>query len=250
MVDWKITNRKSFNARKPVFIEGLPGLGNVGKIAVDFIVEEVKAKKVLEFFSYSLPNSVFVTEDNLIEMPKIELYHKKVGNKDFLFLIGDVQPVDEYSSYMFSEKLLDLCQKYNCSEIITLGGIGIDEVPKKPKIFCTGNNAKLVDTFKSFKVNNNIYGHVGPIVGVSGLLLGLSKKRKLPAASLLAETFGHPYYIGFRGAKKILQVLNKKYDFGVSMKKINSEIRKMESEINPKKKKKLPSNQFETSYIG
>ena len=37
----------------PIFIEGLPGIGNVGKLAVDFIVEEVKARPCRSFFSYS-----------------------------------------------------------------------------------------------------------------------------------------------------------------------------------------------------
>ena len=31
---------------KPIFIEGLPGIANVGKIAVDFMIDELKAKKL------------------------------------------------------------------------------------------------------------------------------------------------------------------------------------------------------------
>ena len=59
---------------KPIFIEGLPGIGNVGKIAVDFFIDELKAIKLYSFFSYKFPHSVFINEKNLVEMPKIELY--------------------------------------------------------------------------------------------------------------------------------------------------------------------------------
>ena len=102
---WEITPEKIKMPKlnNPLFIEGLPGIGNVGKIAVDFLIEEFKAKKVCSFFSYKFPHSVFVNEDNLIEMPKIELYYKKFNGKkrDLLLLTGDIQPIDEESCYTF-----------------------------------------------------------------------------------------------------------------------------------------------------
>ncbi|MFH0798453.1 MAG: PAC2 family protein, partial [Candidatus Woesearchaeota archaeon] len=69
---------KSLKVSKPVLIEGLPGIGNVGKVAADFIIDSLKAKKVLEIHSYHFPHSVFINEKNLIELPIIELYHKKI----------------------------------------------------------------------------------------------------------------------------------------------------------------------------
>jgi len=61
---------------KVVFIEGLPGIGNVGKVAVDFIIDTLKAKKLYELFSYTFPHSVFVNEKNLVELPTIEIYYR------------------------------------------------------------------------------------------------------------------------------------------------------------------------------
>ena len=76
---------------KPIFIEGLPGIGNVGKVTVDFIVDELKAKKLYEISSYTFPHSVFVNEDNLVELPKIELFYKKLKNIDILCKIVEVK---------------------------------------------------------------------------------------------------------------------------------------------------------------
>ena len=43
---WKITPLiEDIKLNNPVLIEGLPGIGNVGKIAADFIVEELKGEK-------------------------------------------------------------------------------------------------------------------------------------------------------------------------------------------------------------
>ena len=74
---WEVTLEEKTipKFKKPILIEGLPGIGNVGKIAVDFMIEELGAKKLYSFFSYKLPHSVFVNTDNLVEMPKLEIYY-------------------------------------------------------------------------------------------------------------------------------------------------------------------------------
>jgi len=40
-------------------------------------------------------------------------------------LAGDIQPTDEVASYEFTDKILDIFEKFNGKEIITLGGIGL-----------------------------------------------------------------------------------------------------------------------------
>jgi len=249
--------------KNPIFIEGLPGIGNVGKVVADFIIEKLKAKKLYEFSSYSFPHSVFVNEKNLIELPKIEIYYLNGKKQGMLILAGDIQPIDEESCYSFSDKILDICQEYGVKEIITLGGIGLQAVPKKPQVFCTGNNKSIIAKYKKdTTLNEKLYGVVGPIVGVTGLLLGLSEKRKIPAIAMLAETFGHPMYLGIKGAREVLKILNKKIGLGISLKDLDKEISTLEKEMlkrteelsNISKRtalKKFRSKlKEETSYIG
>ena len=234
MSTWKIDQiGKKPKLHSPIMIEGLPGIGNVGKVAVDFLIDELNAKKIYEITSYSFPHSVFVNEDNLVELPMVEIFYKKFDGKksDLILLGGDVQPIDEVSSYEFSEKILDIFEQFNGTEIITLGGIGLAEVPKKPKVYCTGNNKKIIQKYKNGMVNDKLYGIVGPIVGVSGLLLGLAKRRKIDAISFLAETYGHPMYLGIKGAIELLKVFDKKLNLKINMKKLHEEIKEMESDI-------------------
>ncbi|MBI3026479.1 PAC2 family protein [Candidatus Woesearchaeota archaeon] len=231
---WKIAQfGKMPKLNKPVFIEGLPGIGNVGKVAVDFLIDELKAKKLYEITSYTFPHSVFVNEDNLVELPIVEVFYKEFGGKkiDLLLLGGDVQPIDEVSCYEFSEKILDVVGKFSGREVITLGGIGLAEIPKKPKVYCTGNSKKIIDKYKSDLVSNKLYGVVGPIVGVSGLLLGLAARRNIEAISFLAETYGHPMYLGIKGAKEILKVLDKNLKLNIDINKLDKEIKDIEEEI-------------------
>lgn len=262
---WKITKtvKKIPKLRRPILIVGLPGIGNVGKVAVDFMIDELKAKKFYDIFSYTFPHSVFVNEKNLVSLPQISIYYKQFKGKrnDILLLAGDIQPTDEVASYEFTDKILDIFEKLDGKEIITLGGIGLATVPKKPKIYCTGNSKEIIKKYKNGTgINDKLYGVVGPIIGVSGLLLGMAEKRNIKAVSFLAETFGHPLYLGIKGAKEIVKVLDKKLWLKMDIKKLEKEIDEAESEmmkitkgltdVSKQTALKKIKDKFDLSYIG
>ncbi len=245
--------------KNPIFIEGLPGIGHVGKLAVDFMIDELKAKKFLEVYSHSFPNLVFVNEKNLVELPTVKFYYaERKGKNDIIIMSGDVQPTEEKDSYEFTEQILKLLEEMNVSQIITLGGIGLQNPPKEPKVYCTGNSKELIDSFKKSGTQEKIYGIVGPIIGITGLLLGLADLRKIKAVSLLAESFGNPSYLGIDGAKEIVKILNKKLSLGIDIKKMEikprkekskkeEEIHELTNELTKKIKKKIGEDM---SYIG
>lgn len=221
------------NLNHPILIEGLPGIGNVGKIVVDFMIDELKAKKLFEFYSNTFPHSVFVNEKNLVELPKIEMYYKKSQKgQDFLFLAGDIQPVKEVPSYEFSKLIIGILKEFKGKEIITLGGIGLPHVPDEMKVYATGNDEKIIKKYKTkTNLDSHLYGTVGPIIGVTGLLLGLSKKENIPAICMLSETYGHPMYLGIKGSREILKILNKKLKLKLKLEKLDKEIKDLEAEM-------------------
>ncbi len=254
---FKIKELKKANLKNPILISGLPGMGNVGKIAVDFMIDTLDAKKLFEVSSNGFPHAVFVNEENLVELPTIQFFYKKIKNRDFLLMAGDIQPIDEKECYEFCDLVLDVFQKYKVSEIITLGGVGLQQPPKKPIVYCTSNTKEQLSNLKKYGANPNIFGIVGPIVGVSGLLVGLAKDKNIIASALLAETFGHPAYLGINGAKAILEVISKKYNLSLDLTSLNEKPEKSLERIKKfndlkrgigEQKTKLSHNK--TDYIG
>jgi len=87
-------------------------------------------------------------------------------------------------------------------------------------------------------------------------LIGLAGKRKIPAIALLAQTLGHPNYLGIKGAREILKIVNEKLSLKLDINKLDKEINNIEKEIKEKQiqlPKKLTDKQIteeETTYIG
>lgn len=257
METWEIRfSDNKQDLKDSILIAGLPGIGNVGKIVTDFLVEEMKAKKVCEFFSYRMPHSVFVNDKNLVLMPKIELYFAEKNKSKLLILTGDTQPIDEVGCYSFCDALLDLFQKNKGKEVITLGGIGLQSIPKQPKVYCTGNEKSIIDRYaKDTEISTKVFGVVGPIIGITGVLVGLSDRRKIKAVSMLAETFGHPMFLGLKGAREILKILDKKLSLGLTMTNLDKEIKNLESKMKiaddiGKTVAKKKGEKGDVSYIG
>jgi len=231
--DWMIKRLNKIKFNKPVLVEGLPGIGNVGKIAVDFIIESLNAQKVFEISSYSFANCVFVNEEGISELPKIEVFHKKRKGGDLFLVSGDIQPIDVRGCYEFCDNLLNLFQENGGKEIITLGGMGMNNAPKKAKVYCAGTSKKIINSYKVDGVKTS-GGIVGPIIGVSGLLLGLAKDRGLNGVTMLVETYGHPSYLGIKEARELLKVLNTKLKLGLNMNDLDKEVKMIEEEIRDK----------------
>lgn len=78
----------------PIFIEALPGLGHVGKLAADHMIDELGATKFAEIYSPTFPPQVLIKEDGIIGNMLNELYYlKDVGEDklDLIILVGNTQ---------------------------------------------------------------------------------------------------------------------------------------------------------------
>ena len=78
----------------PIFIEALPGIGHVGKLAADHLIDELGATKFAEIYSPTFPPQVIVKDEGIIENMYNELYYlKDLGEDDLdiIVLVGNTQ---------------------------------------------------------------------------------------------------------------------------------------------------------------
>ena len=73
-----INQHKKIKLNDPILIEGLPGIGNVGKIAAEYVVEKLKMEKYADIFSEYLPPQVFMDDSGVVRLVSMALYYKKM----------------------------------------------------------------------------------------------------------------------------------------------------------------------------
>ncbi|MBR9679279.1 MAG: hypothetical protein GON13_03355 [Nanoarchaeota archaeon] len=217
----------------PILFVGLPGIANMARITIDFIIEKLEAKKIREYYSKTFPALVIIGEDSRVALPKISVYHKKIKNTDYLFLIGDVQPSDEYN-YDLCEEILD---EFKPSKIITIGGIGTSERLKNPKIHVAHNHESFEKKLEKYDLLFDGNEVVSLIIGAAGLMIGLGELKGIKGFSLLIETIGTTNYFGIKESEIILKFLNEYFNFGLDLSVLKKEITRYEKEY--KKRSKL-----------
>lgn len=220
---------KAPNLKNPILIEGFPGVGNVGRIVVDFLIQKLKPKLYLVMYSRYFPNSVFINDEHIVELPKTEFYYyKNKKGRDIVFVAGDVQPAEGYHSYRFCEEILDIAKTLKVKEVITLGGISSRVPVQNPAVYGACSDSKYVKQLQKCSVRFDRKGAV-VIVGAAGLLLGLGKLKNMSGFALLAETSIEPNSVGFEAAKAILKSLLNYLKIKISLVDIDKEIRAMKS---------------------
>jgi uncharacterized protein (TIGR00162 family) len=172
---------------KTIFVEGLPGFGNVGKIAAQSLIEFTSARVFAELYSPSFPDYVIVNKDGTCRPPRYEFYAASTEKNQFIILTGDSQPSleDLLAHYDLCDEILDFAEKHGCKFIVTMGGVPTPQ--SGGKVYVAATSEKLAS--ENADKGAAIYGK-GRIMGATGLLLGLAKKRGWKGICLLGATTG------------------------------------------------------------
>ncbi|HDJ96465.1 MAG TPA: proteasome assembly chaperone family protein [Candidatus Aenigmarchaeota archaeon] len=260
----KIVILKKPKLKNPIFIEGLPGIGNVGRIAAGYLAEELGAEKFAELYSSHFMPFVLLHQSSEVHMLKNEFFFwkaKKRGQRDLIILIGDSQSVDPVGHYEIVETVLDFIEKFGTKEIITLAGLNVGRVVEKPRVVGAVTHEELIEKYSKFGIDFEAGSRVGTIVGASGLFLGLGKVRGMKGICLLGETSGFPIVPDPKAAKTVLNVLLKILNVSIDTSKLERKVEEMKrfmKKIEKVQKKALqqlmetrkPVREEELKYIG
>ena len=205
----------------PIFIEALPGLGHVGKLAADHMIDELGATKFAEIYSPTFPPQVLVKDGGIIDNMLNELYYlKDVGedNLDLILLVGNTQSLSPEGQYLTCKEILEFVNQYNINRIYTLGGIVTSPQPvENPKVFGAATSEENIELLKELDIE--IRSNDGGIVGASGLFLGLGVRQGIHGTCLMGETPG--YFIDAEAAEALLIKLSLLLNFEINTDKLD-----------------------------
>jgi uncharacterized protein (TIGR00162 family) len=212
----------------PILIEGLPGLGLVGKIAIRHLIKQLKAKKFAYLYSPHFPYFVLVNKKGNVRLLRGAFYYVKDPAKqhDVILFTGDSQSQTIEGQYDIAEKMLAFAKKHNVGTIITIGGYRMESTDK-PKVIAAGTTKQILD--QATNAGAIVSSTGSPIVGTAGLILGLARFKQISALCLLAETRG--YLPDPLSARSVIEVLKNMFSLNVDMAALDEEVNKADKMV-------------------
>lgn len=234
---------------RPVLIEGLPGVGNVGKLAADLMADKLNARLFAHIYSDDLPPQVTIDEESVCSLVSHELWYAKAPDgRDLVFLLGDFQGTTPAGQYNLSKFVLDWLMPYEPSLILTLGGYGIGEVVTEPRVIGVVSDPLMKTTYEPFGIQFIPNEPKGGIVGAAAMLIGLGKIQDIPSLCIIGETSG--YVIDAKSARNLIDVMSAMFKAEVDTSELQEAIDQLD-EINNKARELAPGTPKEDlSYIG
>jgi len=228
MDDFEIERVADPELQEPTLVEGLPGVGHVGKLAGEHLVEELDSELVRRVYSTHLPPQVSV-EDGLTQLACAEVYAVEAAGEDLLVLTGDHQAQDTVGHYGLADTFLDVAEHLGVGEVYTLGGVPTGQLIEEYDVIGAASTAGVRDRLEDAGVEFRGDEPAGGIVGVSGLLLGLGERRDIPAACLMGETSG--YLVDPKSAQAVLEVLQEIVGFEIDFGSLEDRAEEMEEVV-------------------
>jgi uncharacterized protein (TIGR00162 family) len=214
---------------EPVLVEGLPGVGHVGKLAAEHVLEELDSELLERIHSTHFPPQVSV-EEGRAELAGAEFHAVRVKDgRDLLVLTGDHQAQDTEGHYGLTNTFLDVAAEHGVTEVFAMGGVPTGELIEEYSVVGAATSDDLVDRLEDAGVEFREDEPAGGIVGISGLLLGLGERRSVPAACLMGETSG--YLVDPKSAQAVLEVLEAVVGFELDFASLEERAEEMEEVV-------------------
>jgi uncharacterized protein len=214
----KITLERETTVKNPVLIEGFPGIGLVGNIASQYIVNELNMTYLGAMSSRYFP-PLAVLLGGIVNMP-VRIYED--AGKDLVVVTSDI-PIHPMVSYDIGREVVSWAQSINAKEVVCMAGITV--MGEQHRVFGAVSKNDLLDRLKD---KAEIF-ELGTITGITGSIMNECRLRNIPAICLLGETASaepDP-----RAAIAAVETLNKIYDLGVSTAKLSEQADQIEVQM-------------------
>lgn len=205
-------------SENPVVIEGFPGIGLIGNIASQYVINRLEMDYLGAIDSrFFPPMSVLV--GGLAHLP-VRIYEKK--DLGVVVVSSDI-PVHPAASYDLARGIVSWAESIGAKEMVCLAGITV--MGEEQRVFGAATTeemlARIKDRVEVFEF--------GTISGISGSVMNECLLRKMPAICLLGET--HSMAPDPRAAVVTVKMLNTLYGLNVDTTELEERAEEIEFQM-------------------
>ncbi len=124
LIDWISQPQTHGN----LLIVAMPGVGDVGKLAIDAVNTELDAEPIARILHPTLPPLARLDENGLLVPPHILLSRVEIDGKEVFTLTGDAQPMTPEGQHELAVTVLEL---FEGGEVLVLAGMSAEAQRKE-----------------------------------------------------------------------------------------------------------------------
>ena len=164
----------------------MPGVGDVGKLAIDAVNTELDAEPVARIIHPSLPPLAKLDENGLLKPPHILLSRVEIDGKEVFTLTGDAQPMTPEGQHEMAISILSL---FEGGEVIVLAGMSAKADRKE--VFCVTSSSEYRIELESNGVDVRRDEPNAGVIGMAALITAMGPIKNVKSSCNIATTIGN-----------------------------------------------------------
>ena len=170
-------------------LEAVPGVGNVGKLVVDSLVEAHPSRTLAWILHPDFPPHATLDGDSMLAPPRIRIDSVLLPDGRTVIVVGGhLQPITAAGQHEVSETILKLATDSNTPQLLVLAGLAAGAEDRQIHVICADAEVR-----KRLEVDDIPVSRKHPeagMIGIAGLLISLSPLHSVSTIGLVAETMG------------------------------------------------------------
>ena len=170
-------------------LEAVPGVGNVGKLVVDSLVEAHPSRTLAWILHPDFPPHATLDGDSLLAPPRIRIDSVLLPDGRTVIVVGGhLQPITAAGQHEVSETILKLATDSNTPQLLVLAGLAAGAEDRQIHVICADAEVR-----KRLEVDDIPVSRKHPeagMFGIAGLIISLSPLHSVSTIGLVAETMG------------------------------------------------------------
>ena len=197
-----------------ILLFALPGVGNVGKVAIEGINSSHICDEVARLHHTALPPLATLDEDGLLAPPHLTLSSiESVTGKRVLSLTGTSQPLEPEHQGAMAREILQWLESQGVKSLYVLAGLM--DAPTRKEVFIVASNAAHRMDLETSGVDVRRDEPKSGAIGLAALIASNGPLFNINSACAIATTVGSSGDVF--ASQRLLEALDGWFDLGIAL---------------------------------